>query len=224
MDFTLQPNIKLEDVRFAILDTFYVHEDFEKAMDRAFDNLTTNVFADPAFTFPIKLASSILTCIEGPISFIGAVTPFMVDAFAEKHENKLLLVQTVEQIAISQEMHTSMIEKGITVSKTYNSLRKLQDFPSRICSQLENAHRDLFPIILHFSSKNLRYRSNPTLISQMMLAIAPVSAVIGRTLPYLEEETDMNCRLRAIYLKTFSQNFCTIDCSKSMCLLQICLL
>lgn len=99
-------------------------------------------------------------------------------------------------MGIWQNLRRGLIEKGITIPKTYNSLRKLREVPTKICSQLENAHRDLFPIILHFSSQNLNYRSIPSVISQMMLTIAPVSSVIARSLPYLEQETDMNCRLR----------------------------
>lgn len=144
-----------------------------------------------------------MACSEESLKFVGAVIPVLVDFFAETYDDKHLLGKAIDDMQKQREVQVGLIEKGTTIKKIYNSLRKLKEFPSRICSQLENAHKDPYEIVLHFTSKELNYHLVPSVILQMMLTIAPESSVIARTLPYLETETDMNCRSRDMFIDNF---------------------
>lgn len=197
-----KPQIQLNEVRFNILDTMFPHEDFQEQINNAIET-TTNLFGESTFQFHYKFASAILACSEKYLNFVGALTPVVLDVFADKNVNMGPIVKVIEKEEIQREFKNGLIVKSIIISKTFNALDKIKMYPSRFCSQMENAHRELYQIVLELTSPKLNYRRFPSVISQIMLTITPVSSIIARSIPYLELESDMNCRLKDFFNDNF---------------------
>lgn len=190
--------ISSSDIDCAVLDSMYVNKDFEGAISSALER-TTNLAGDPLIDFGVKLASAIMSCAADYKAFAGAIAPIFFDTLKEEYENKQSLGKIIDTFEKRNEIHNGIVEKGITISKVLFSLKKVFEYPVTICSVLRYAHNDLNTIVLHFASRNLPYRNFPSATAQLMLAIAPMATMIARTLPYLEWETEMNCRLRDLF-------------------------
>lgn len=74
------------------------------------------------------------------------------------------------------QLELRLIEKNLTISKVFTSIRNAEKLPTRMCTLLENGHDDLNEIILHYSTAKLQYQKTPSVKAQMMLTIAPLSA------------------------------------------------
>lgn len=186
------------DIHFAILDSMYINEDFESKISSAFEK-KTNYAGDPLVDFSVKLPSAILSCAAEYEAFAGAIIPVFFDTLKEEYENKGSLGKIIDTFERRNEVHNGLVEKGIIISKVLFSLKKVSKYPVTICSVLKYAHSDLHTIVLHFASRNLPYRDFPSAMAQLMLAIAPMATMIAKTLPYLELETEMSCRLRDLF-------------------------
>lgn len=191
-------SVSSSDIHCAILDSMYVSKDFEDQISSALER-TSNLAANPLIDFSVKLPSAIISCAATYESFAGALIPVFFDTLKEEYENKESLAKIIEKFENRNEVHNGILEKGITISKVLFSLKKISEYPATICSVLKNNHQDLQTIVLHFASRNLAYRNFPSATAQLMLAIAPIANMIAKTLPYLEWQTETNCRLRDLF-------------------------
>lgn len=191
-----------EDVHCAVLDSMYLNEGFDTAVANALET-TTNLAGDRFVQFNVKLPSAILTCVDGYEAFVASIEPVLLDSFVDTFENKYSLGKIIEDELIRQEIRTSLTIKGRTVANILFALKKMKENPGRMCSILEGAHEDLHAIVSQFASRNLHYHNFPSATAQLMLTVAPIATRIALTLPYLESETQMNCRLKDLLYDNF---------------------
>lgn len=183
-----------KDVKFAILDGLFVNENFDTEIEKSLE-VTNNIVDSPAYTVAVKFPLAVLTCMDGAEKFAGALLPIIFDTMKEQYENKGSLARVIAENDHREMVRIGIIEKNLDIKTILFSFKKIKKYPGGMCSLLETAHKSLNAIVVEFASEELYYRKFPSATSQVLLTIAPIASMIAQHVPYLEWQTDMNCKI-----------------------------